>query len=362
MKRRLLPLSLIIASTIVYACSDSSDEPPTTPIDTPETGSTTPDTSTNDPDTSTAADTSTADTSVPPSGDPLAGIGAVTSIAAFNDIYTEGPQWRGDSLYFAEAKPNGHLLKFNPALAASLTNPVEVRSVVTAGSIPLGTTFDEKGNTFITCEVPEGAGGGQLVRTPATGAAGSVGTPIVLTTDAGVAPAFDSPNDIVARKTDGTLYLTDPGYQNPGTAANHLWRVKPTTGEVFETVTDSRPNGIALSPDEKTLYVSFTDAPSKVMKYPVAADGAIGAGAAFTTIMPGDALADGLAVDANGNVYVAVKNGVDVFKPDGGKWGHIATTKIVNGLAFGGADKKTLFMTSDKGLLQVTLKTAGLLQ
>lgn len=122
------------------------------------------------------------------------------------------------------------------------------------------------------------------------------------------------------------------------------------------------PRHLALSPDEKTLYVSYTDAPSKIVKYVIAADGAIGAGTPFVAITPGDSLADGLAVDSSGNVYVALKNGVDVFKADGTKWGHITTTKIINGLAFGGADKKTLFMTSDTGLLQVTVKIAGLTQ
>lgn len=362
MKRRLLPLTLIIASTIVYACSSSSDDPaaPAPDPTTPEGGST-PETSTETPETS-VPDTSTSDTFVPPTGNPIEGIAAPANIAVFNNIYTEGPQWRGDSLYFAEAKPDGHLLKFNPAVAASATNPIEVRSVVTAGTIPLGTTFDEKDNTFVTCEVANGAAGAALIRTPAAGAAGSVGTPIVLTTDAGAPPMFDSPNDIVARKSDGTLYLTDPGYQNPATAGNHIWRVKPVTGEVFETAATGRPNGIGLSPDEKTLYVSFTDDPSKVSKYPIAADGAIGAGTLFGAIVPGTALADGLAVDTSGNVYVAVNNGVDVFKADGVKWGHIPTVKIINGLAFGGADMKTLFMTSDTGLLQVTVKIAGLAQ
>jgi gluconolactonase len=361
MKRRLLPLALIIASTIVYACSSSSDDGEPAPTPTPEGGST-PDTSTSDPDTSTIPDSSTGDTSIPPTGNPIEGIAAPAAIAGFDGIYTEGPQWRGDALFFTEAKVDGHFLKFNPAAAVSVTNPIEVRSVVVAGTIPLGSTFDEKGNTFVTCEVNSGAAGGQLIRTPAAGLAGSVGTPIVLTTDAGPPPMFDSPNDLVARKTDGTLYVTDPGYQNPGTVGNHLWRIKPTTGEAFETATDSRPNGIGLSPDEKTLYVSYTDAPSKVIKYAVAVDGAIGAGTPFAAIVPGDSLADGLAVDTSGNVYVAVKNGVEVFKADGTKWGHITTTKIINGLAFGGADKKTLFMTSDTGLLSVTVKIAGLTQ
>src|SRR5205085_10907906 len=128
---------------------------------------------------------------------------------------------------------------------------------------------------------------------------------------------------------------------------NHIWRIS-ATGEVFETVSSNRPNGIALAPDDKTLYVSYSDNPSRIDKFPLTgAGGVIGAPTKFVDISPGTNKADGLAVDTAGNVYCAVKDGVDVFKADGTKWGHIPTpaNKQVNGVAFGGADKKTLYMT-----------------
>lgn len=368
MKRRLLPLALIVASGIIYACSSDSDDGPPAPDTTPEGGSA-PDTSTNDPDTSTP-DTSTADVFVPPTGNPIEGVAAPVAVAILNDVYTEGPQWFGDGLYFTEAKPDGHLVKL------TLPNTTaEVRSVVTAGSIPLGTTLNEKTGKLLTIEVNNGTSGAQLVETPTAGTLPRVGVPLVLVADSGTV-AFDSPNDLVVRKSDGTIYLTDPSYQaEPGGAVttNHLWRVKPTTNEVFETKIEGRPNGIALSPNDSILYVSFTDPagnpapPPPVMKYTVAADGSLGAAAKFVDIAPGggqgvNSLADGIAVDVSGNVYVAVRSGVDVFKPDGAKWGHIPSAKVINGLAFGGADKKTLFMTSDKGLFTVTVKIAGLAQ
>ena len=182
--------------------------------------------------------------------------------------------------------------------------------------------------------------------------------------DAG-ASVFNSPNDIVVR-TDGTMFVTDPGYQDPNTVNNHIWRIRPN-GDVFETVTEGRPNGVALSPDQKTLYVSFTSPAAGlpvINKYAVAiADGALGPAVKFADVGPNDSAADGVAVDTAGNIYVAVKNGVDVFKADGSaKWGHITTTKLVNNVGFGGVDGKTLYMTSTTGLLQVTLKVAGLTQ
>ena len=363
MKRRILPFVVIFGSlAAVYACSSSSSDAPA-PAPTPEAGSP-PDTgTTGDPDTGTLPDASTPDTSTPdtgPNDNPIDGIAAPAAVAILNNVYTEGPQWGGDGLYFTEAKIDGTLIRLTPP------NTVDaVRGVVTAGTIPLGTTLDEKTNTLVTVEVANGVQGAKIVRTPVTGTLLRTGTPLSL--DAGV--VFDSPNDLVARKTDGTLYITDPGYQAEAgglVTNNHIWRVKPTTNEVTETVVAGRPNGIGLMPDEKTLLVSFTNPstlPPTIMKYPVNVDGSLGVATKFADVPPNDSLADGLAIDSKGNVYVAVKNGVDVFKPNGlSLWGHITTTKVINGIAFGGADKKTLFMTSDTGMLTVTVKVPGQVQ
>lgn len=374
MKRRILPLSLFTASLIVvYACS--SDETPATPTPEPvpgeEGGPPTPiDGSIPDKDSS-VPDTGKADTSVPASSNPIEGIAMPAAVAALDNVYTEGPQWFGDGLYYSEAKADGFLLKLTPPATVA-----QMRTVVTPGTVPLGNTYNEKTMKLLTLEVNATTNGAQIVSTDTTGAPPRVGTPLVLTTDAGTAPTFDSPNDLVVRKTDGTIYITDPSYQaqQGGTVTtNHLWRIKPVTNEVFETQLAGRPNGIALSPNDSILYVSFTEPfgnpppPPTVMKYPVNADGSLGAATQLISLPPGgvqavNSLADGLAVDSAGNVYVAVRNGVEVIKPDGTKWGKIPTTKEINGLAFGGADKKTLFMTSRTGMMTVTLKVAGLVQ
>jgi gluconolactonase len=370
MKRRLLPLALVMAPALLgYACSSSDDkktEETPTPVEEASPGT---DTSVPDPMDSSVADTSKPDTSeAGPSGNPIEGVVNATPIVALEGIYTEGPQWVGDGLYYSEAKPDGHLIKFTPPSTTNI-----VRNVLTATNIPLGTTLDEKTNTLVTLEVNQATKGATLVRTPVTGAFPRTGTAIVLTFDGG-ASIFDSPNDVVARKIDGTLYMTDPSYQaqqGGGVTTNHIWRVKPTTNVVTEIQIAGRPNGIALSPDDSSLYVSFTDpealAAPFISKYPVNVDGSLGVAVKFVDIPPGgdqdvNSLADGLAVDTSGNVYVAVRNGVEVFKPDGTKWGKINSAKIVNGLAFGGTDRKTLFMTSETGLLTATVKIAGLVQ
>jgi gluconolactonase len=355
MNRRILPFSLVVCGAILaYACSseDSTKDPVPNPV--PEGGGT--DTGPKPDEDGAVPDLDGGtDAPIPPNANPILGIGTPTEITSQANIYTEGPVWRTNALYFSTYGTTSTFLKL------TLPNtPSPVRPLLTAGNYALGNAFDPKApGTFVSIEITDGTPSGTLVRTPA---AGGAGTAITLGFDAG-GGTFDTPNDLVARK-DGTLYVTDPGYQNPGTVNNHIWRISPA-GETFETVVEGRPNGIAFSPDEKTLYVSFTDPPlpatkPTILKYVVAVNGTLGAAAKFadvTTTMQ-DSL-DGLTTDSSGNVYAAVKNGVDVFKPDGTLWGHITTTKKVTGVALGGPDKKTLFMTCTTGLLQVNVKIAG---
>jgi gluconolactonase len=356
MNRRILPFSLVVCGAILaYACSSSNGTDTPAPPPGDEGGGPTVDGAKPDEDSSTNPDGAKTDSSIPPTGNPIEGIAAPTAVPGFTApaVPTEGPVWHTDGLYFSTTGSPSHLVKLTPP---STTDDIHA---VAAGSLALGNAFDPKTSTFVSCEAislaPSPMG---LTRTPL---AGGPSAPITLNFDAG-GGAFDSPNDLIVRK-DGTIYVTDPGYQNPATLNNHIWRVTPT-GNVFETVVQGHPNGIALSLDEKTLFVSFTDPAAPAMptitKYPLAvADGALGVGTKFTDVATAVGSLDGLAVDTGGNVYAAVVNGVDVFKADGSKWGHIPAGKI-NGLAFGGADHKTLFMTSDDGMFQVTVKVAGI--
>ena len=189
--------------------------------------------------------------------------------------------------------------------------------------------------------------------------------------DAGAATGdgqFDTLNDLVARK-DGTLYVTDPGYfANPDAAANRIYRVDPAGKvEVVETFEEvPRPNGITLSPDQKSLYVGFS-APTAgtlpfIRKYTVNEDGTLGDWTKFIEIGPEKSEPDGLTVDKAGNVYVATLAGVEVYKPDGKPWGTVPfpETERPTGLAFGGEDLKTLFVTTQGvKIWQLKPKLAG---
>lgn len=157
---------------------------------------------------------------------------------------------------------------------------------------------------------------------------------------------FNSPNDLTTR-SDGTVYFTDPSFQRGNRADEQggrtsVFRVKAGVVSLVDG-TLSQPNGVVLAPDEKTLYVAG-NAANAIFKYPVAADGSVGTRTRFATV----AGADGATVDCAGNVYWASFNDgkVHVFNPAGVKLGTISAGRNTTNAAFGGADGRTLFVTS----------------
>jgi gluconolactonase len=161
----------------------------------------------------------------------------------------------------------------------------------------------------------------------------------------------NTPDDIAAR-SDGVIYFTDPTFGSGGqgfatqtlplSSAQGVYRLTTDGVLHLEDSTTSGPNGVNLSPDQKTLYVSYTLA-ATVAKFDVAADGSLHNKATFASAT----LADSMCVDAGGNVYVGTQTGLAVFDPAGHSLGTISVAgQIVTNCAFGGADQKTLFITS----------------
>jgi gluconolactonase len=178
---------------------------------------------------------------------------------------------------------------------------------------------------------------------------------------------FSSPNDAVF-DSQGVLYFTDPPYglpKGPGdstqeTAFNGVYRLG--TDGVVTLLTDqlSRPNGVGLSPDERTLYVSNSDPDRAIwMAYDLSPSGAIDHGRVFfdatDQVAGGPGLPDGLKVDKAGHLFATGPGGVFVFSSDGRHLGTIRTPQATANDAIDRAGT-TLYMTSDSLLLRVRLQ------
>ena len=144
---------------------------------------------------------------------------------------------------------------------------------------------------------------------------------------------------------------------------NGVYRLSSSGEVILLTAELTRPNGIALSPDETTLYVANSD-PKKClwMKYDIAEDGSLTNGIVLfnaTSLYNGkNGLADGMKVDNAGNVFATGPGGVLVFSPKGKHLGTIKTGHATANCGFN-KDKSVLYMTAHNYLMRVNLKANG---
>jgi gluconolactonase len=182
---------------------------------------------------------------------------------------------------------------------------------------------------------------------------------------------LNSPNDLTIM-ANGDIYFTDPPYGLPGIMKDPnkeldfqgVYRYSAKGELTLLTKEMTRPNGIALSPDEKTLYVANSDPEQSIWKaFPVKADGTLGEGkvffdstAAVKEKKPG--LPDGLKVSQDGTIWATGPGGVYVFGPDGKHLGTLATGVPTANCGFGD-DGSVLYITADKSLVRVKTKVKG---
>src|SRR5947207_2440649 len=222
-----------------------------------------------------------------------------------------------------------------------------------------GLAFDKEGN-LVLCQ----HGDRRIARLTKDGK-------FVTLVDKYMGKRLNSPNDLVFMK-NGDLYFTDPPYglplieKDPAKELDFqgVYRLKPNGELTLLTKDMSRPNGIGLSPDEKTLYVANSDPDKAVwMAFPVKDDGTLGEGKVFfdsTDLVKAKkkGLPDGMKVDKDGNIFATGPGGVLVFTPGGKHLGTIATGVPTSNCGWGD-DGTVLYVTADKDLCRIKTKTKG---
>lgn len=181
---------------------------------------------------------------------------------------------------------------------------------------------------------------------------------------------FNSPNDLVYDRR-GNLYFTDPPYglekrmEDPAKELDFQGVYRLDTQGNLRLLTDqmTRPNGVALSPDEKTLYVANSDPEKAVwMAYQLNEEGEIVSERVLydATQLVGQedekGLPDGMVVDKVGHIFATGPGGVWIFTPKGEALGKIRTGEATANCTFG-EDGKSLFMTADMYLMRLKVKT-----
>lgn len=183
---------------------------------------------------------------------------------------------------------------------------------------------------------------------------------------------FNSPNDLV-RARNGAIYFTDPPYGLAGInesplkeqPVNGVYRLDPDGNVTLIDGSLTFPNGILLSPDGRTLYVSNSDPHRAIwMAYSLDARGNATRSRVFADVTsqvaqdrPG--LPDGMAIDRRGNLFASAPGGIAVINPAGRILGRIETGTAIANCTFGG-DGRTLYMTSNHMIARVRTRTLGL--
>lgn len=256
--------------------------------------------------------------------------------------FTEGPLWHPDGFYYFVDIRRHRLHRIVPGQEAEV-----VRENTGEGN---GTTFDLQGRVVIC----EGANR-RVTRFEPDGS-------VTVLADRHEGKRLNKPNDVVC-KSDGSIYFTDPSLRVPFEERElpaAVYRVTPD-GTLTMIAECEYPNGLAFSPDERTLYVANTRWAQYIHAIELGPDGTMARRRIFADMSSEetDGVPDGMKVDVEGRVYCTGPGGTWAFAPDGTRLGIIRTPEVPANLAFGGSDLRTLFFTARTSVYQMRVKVPG---
>jgi len=274
--------------------------------------------------------------------------------------FTEGPLWtRQGDLLFSDI-PNNTIFRWRPDATTGIFRhpsgydgpPVAAGALVGSN----GLTLDRVGRVCV-CE----HGNRRVTRLEDGGG-------VTVLADRFEGRRLNAPNDLVFH-SNGALYFTDPPYGLPGLDRdpakeldfNGVFRLD--NGALSLLFRDlSRPNGLALSPDESVLYVANSDRARMIwLRFSIADDGSLSTPDLFADVTreTGAGVPDGMKVDVEGNLYCTGPGGIRIFEPGGKPLGLMAFPEVPANLHWGGADACTLYVTARTSVYRVTLSIPG---
>jgi gluconolactonase len=282
-----------------------------------------------------------------PADKPIPGIGPNGAITRLHTgfKFTEGPAADAEgNVYFSDI-PNNRIHKVDTSgkLSTFLENSEGAN----------GLMFDAKGR-LLACQGRAGRVVAIDVKTKE----------ITVLADQYNGKRFNAPNDLVVDRTGG-VYFTDPAFGKEMAQDKMGVYYIAADGRVTRIIDDlPRPNGVILSPDERTLYVLPSGSPD-VMAYPVEAPGQIGTGRVLCKLAQAKEGkprgGDGLTVDAKGNLYLTqpALSALQVVTPEGKTLGLIRFPESPANVTFGGKDMKTLYVTARTSLYTAPMNITG---
>lgn len=255
--------------------------------------------------------------------------------------FTEGPVWSREGFLLFSDIPSNRIMKFTPGAGVTVYRE---NSNGTNGN-----AFDDKGRLY-SCESRTG----RVIRTDKKGK-------VEVLAEKWEGKRLNAPNDIIVSKS-GHVYFTDPAFGDQLDRRQldfygvYLINSKGELSLLAKPA--GRPNGIALSPNGKLLYISNSD-DRNIRAYDVDKTGTISNERVLISDI--DGVPDGIKVDEKGNIYVMAK-GLAIYSAEGKPLGSLALAETPSNCAFGDADFQTLFVTARTSVLRIRLDVKGAVQ